>query len=43
MFLKEKVGNREIQELWIRDGNGKRRLEGVDMAEYIKRNWSPAV
>ncbi|MGA3110464.1 MAG: ATP-binding protein [Candidatus Bathyarchaeia archaeon] len=40
MFLKEKVGNRDIQELWIRDGNGKRRLDGVDMAEYIKRNWS---
>lgn len=43
MFLKDKVGNRDIQELWVRDGNGKRQLEGVDMAEYLKRNWSPAV
>ncbi len=38
-FFKDKIGGREIRDLWTRDGNRKRLLEGFEMAEYLKRNW----
>ena len=38
-FFKDKIGGREIRDLWIHDGNRKSLLEGVAMAEYIKRHW----
>ncbi len=40
MFLKEVIAGREIQELWIREGNRKRSLIGAAMADYIRRHWS---
>lgn len=38
MFLKEFIAGREIQELWIREGNRKRPLVGAAMANYISRH-----
>lgn len=38
-YLKEKVGDRDIDEFWVRDGNRKRQLDGVATAKYIKCNW----
>lgn len=40
MFLRDVVVGREIQELWIREGNRKRALVGAAMAAYIRRHWS---
>jgi len=38
-FFKDKIGGREVLDLWVRDGNRKGLLDGGEMAEYIKRNW----
>ncbi|MGD6810642.1 MAG: AlbA family DNA-binding domain-containing protein [Candidatus Bathyarchaeia archaeon] len=37
MFLNMKGGDKN--EFWIRDGNGKRHIDGADMFNYIRKYW----